>query len=90
MYRNLTIQFCDLRRTYFCTDDTYDGAPDAGRQNVGEGNTELSAIEDYYSQITKCTFCKQWVHIDNAIVSKKGRHFCSKDCQVKLVINSAL
>lgn len=33
-----------------CTDDNYDGAPDAGVQLHGRGATEIEAILDYLQQ----------------------------------------
>ena len=35
---------------FTCIDDDYDGAPDAGLQLVGEGNTEQEAKDDYMRQ----------------------------------------
>lgn len=33
--------------SWFCSDDNYDGAPDAGKQCVGYGETEFLALQDY-------------------------------------------
>lgn len=33
-----------------CSNDSYDGAPDADMQIVGHGDTEQSAIDDYWRQ----------------------------------------
>jgi hypothetical protein len=35
---------------FTCIDDDYDGAPDAGRQLIGEGSTEQEAKDDYTRQ----------------------------------------
>lgn len=37
----------DTQFDWYCVDDNYDGAPDAGPQIVGWGATEEEAITDY-------------------------------------------
>jgi len=37
----------DYNGGYTCTNDNYDGAPDAGYQPQGDGLTPLAAIIDY-------------------------------------------
>ncbi len=39
----------DWALVWHCTDDTYDGAPDAGIQAMGSGSTPGIALDDYFA-----------------------------------------
>lgn len=47
----LHIQFSSVHQKWFCTDDDYDGAPDACKQCMGEGISEKEAVNDYFDQL---------------------------------------
>jgi hypothetical protein len=47
----LTYQWNDFGPKCSCVDsDEYDGAPDAGPQLVGQGDTEAEALADFHEQ----------------------------------------
>ena len=53
---NLRVQANTFGSPYMCVDDdTYDGAPDAGPQLIGRGDTEEESIHDYLDQLEQRT-----------------------------------
>lgn len=45
----ITTEYCDFTNQYVTTDENYDGAPDAGTQNVGFGKTKEESLADYHA-----------------------------------------
>jgi hypothetical protein len=41
----------DYSGGYRCIDDNYDGAPDAGRQTIGSGQTKIDALANYLQDL---------------------------------------
>lgn len=60
LYNNVVLytdQICPpYDNSYCCVDENYDGAPDAGPQIVGNGDTEEEAIEDYFEQLNEMEY----------------------------------